>query len=310
MEPGHTLLDRAEGRQTCRMHRLVAALLRLCIAGLVLMPGVCRANQVTNPFFTGTTTAATSWTSSAAGIGAAFNHALSAGAPTALSSAGSTEFYTGCVGAQCLTNPFTSGTSSGAQQTVPTTIGQAYTISFWTYFSTANNNTVEIDVYWGTTKIYAGTNVATSGWSQHTINLGAAAASSNTLTVMIRDDPSYSAITDVDIEPTGPNIGVTKVSSVISDPVNGTTNAKAIPGATVQYCVLISNTGVSAASTVVATDAIPASLTYVAGSIKTGAACASAATGGATITGSTITDNVGTLAAGASAALTYLATIN
>ena len=189
----------------------------------------CMANQVANPFFTGTTTtAATSWTSSAAGTGAGFNHALSAANATITAAGGSTEFYSGCVGAACLTYPFVSGTTSGAQQTISTTVGQNYSISFWTYFSTAANSTVEIDVYWGSTKIYAGTSVAAAGWSQQTINLGVAATTSNVLTVMIRDDPNYSAITDIDIEPTGPKLSFSKTGIPICDPVNGNTNPKVI----------------------------------------------------------------------------------
>lgn len=290
----------------------LTAALALCwmLCGLIV-PEACRANQVTNPYLSGTATAATNWTSSAAGTGAAFNHALSAANASITAAGGSTEFYSGCVGATCLTYPFASGTTSGAQQTVSTTVGQQYTISFWTYFSTAGNSTVEIDVYWGATKIYAGTSVAAAGWSQHTINLGAAAAASNVLTVMIRDDPSYSAVTGLDIEPVGPNVVVSKSSSLISDPVNSTTNPKIIPGALVEYCFLVSNTGVAAASAVTATDPLPATLTFVAGTITSGTTCANSVTsGGATMSGSTLTANIGPLAAGASYAVKFRATVN
>jgi uncharacterized repeat protein (TIGR01451 family) len=74
---------------------------------------------------------------------------------------------------------------------------------------------------------------------------------------------------------------VTKSSAVISDPINSTTNPKAIPGATIEYCVDVDNTsGGAAATSVVITDAIPANTTYVASSIRTaatgtGAACTS-----------------------------------
>ena len=73
-------------------------------------------------------------------------------------------------------------------------------------------------------------------------------------------------------------ISFTKVSMPISDPVNGTTNPKAIPGATVQYCLLISNAGPLTATNIVVTDTLPATLTYVAGSMRSGASCAAAAT--------------------------------
>ena len=42
-------------------------------------------------------------------------------------------------------------------------------------------------------------------------------------------------------------LSVSKVSSVISDPVNGITNPKAIPGATVEYLITVTNTGTAAA---------------------------------------------------------------
>lgn len=41
-------------------------------------------------------------------------------------------------------------------------------------------------------------------------------------------------------------LSVSKVSSIIADPVNGTTNPKAIPGATVEYLITVSNSGPSA----------------------------------------------------------------
>ena len=279
-------------------------LLALCLC----WPGLAGANQVTNPYFTGTATAATGWTSSAAGIGAAFNHALSAANG---SIGGTTEFYSGCVGAACLTFPLASGTTSGAQQSVPLTVGLQYTLSFWTYFSTANNATVEIDVYWGSTRVYAGTSVPTAGWSKQTINLGVAATSSQNITVIIRDDPSYSGITGIDVSPATANLSVSKVSALISDPVNGATNPKMIPGGLLEYCVLVSNSGTAAATSVVISDPLPSNLTFVPGSFLTGTSCAGAATsGGGTYAAGTVTANVGTLASLASYALKFRATVN
>ncbi|KEO91142.1 proprotein convertase, P [Erythrobacter longus] len=43
------------------------------------------------------------------------------------------------------------------------------------------------------------------------------------------------------------DLTVSKVSSIIADPVNGTTNPKAIPGATVEYLITVTNTGIDAA---------------------------------------------------------------
>ena len=42
------------------------------------------------------------------------------------------------------------------------------------------------------------------------------------------------------------DLTVSKISSVIADPVNGTNNPKAIPGATVEYLITVTNTGVDA----------------------------------------------------------------
>jgi uncharacterized repeat protein (TIGR01451 family) len=43
------------------------------------------------------------------------------------------------------------------------------------------------------------------------------------------------------------DISVSKISSIIADPINGTTNPKAIPGATVEYLITVTNIGVDAA---------------------------------------------------------------
>jgi uncharacterized repeat protein (TIGR01451 family) len=51
-----------------------------------------------------------------------------------------------------------------------------------------------------------------------------------------------------------------------------------IPGATISYCILVSNGGPATATTVIATDSLPAQLGYVAGSMRSGTSCAGAAT--------------------------------
>ncbi|MGD9841380.1 MAG: hypothetical protein AB7F79_01675 [Steroidobacteraceae bacterium] len=57
-----------------------------------------------------------------------------------------------------------------------------------------------------------------------------------------------------------PSLQVTKVSQLISDPINGTTNPKRIPGSIVSYTVTVTNAGPGAvdASSLVITDPIPA----------------------------------------------------
>lgn len=54
-----------------------------------------------------------------------------------------------------------------------------------------------------------------------------------------------------------------KTSRIVSDPFSGTTNPKMIPGATVEYCVAVSNSSGSAtASDVAISDTLPATTTY------------------------------------------------
>ncbi len=58
---------------------------------------------------------------------------------------------------------------------------------------------------------------------------------------------------------------ITKASEVISDPFNGTTNPKAIPGATVEYDVTINNTGTSDADQVRIEDTLNGNLALALG---------------------------------------------
>ena len=60
---------------------------------------------------------------------------------------------------------------------------------------------------------------------------------------------------------------VRKTSVVISDPVNGTTNPKAIPGAVIEYCVIVANGGGTSADTLSITDPIPANTVYSVGTL-------------------------------------------
>lgn len=57
-------------------------------------------------------------------------------------------------------------------------------------------------------------------------------------------------------------LSITKTSRVVSDPFNGATNPKAIPGAVIEYCLAVENTGSVAAGNIVLTDNLP--VTYVA----------------------------------------------
>lgn len=119
-------------------------------------------------------------------------------------------------------------------------------------------------------------------------------------------------------------ISLVKSSSVVSDPVNGAANPKMIPGATARYCLLISNAGPLAASNIIMTDTVPASSTYVAGSMRSGTTCLNAATIeddnntgadesdpiGSSFSGGTVITITSTVANGGVVALTFNVTIN
>ena len=120
------------------------------------------------------------------------------------------------------------------------------------------------------------------------------------------------------------NLTIAKTSSVISDPTNGTADPKAIPGATMLYCLLVTNNGSGTATAVNVADALPAMTTFVPGSLRSGATCAGATTVeddnasgadesdpfGASITGTTIAATAPTLAPGTALAIIFDVTIN
>ena len=119
-------------------------------------------------------------------------------------------------------------------------------------------------------------------------------------------------------------ISVTKLSTVISDPVNGTTFPKAIPGAVMEYCILVSNTGPAALTNLSAADTLPSNFNYATGSLKTGSNCATATTAedddnagvdesdpfGAAIAGTAISASASSLGSGSSFALKFRGTVN
>lgn len=121
-------------------------------------------------------------------------------------------------------------------------------------------------------------------------------------------------------------LSITKSSSIVTDGIN-ISNPKAVPAATVRYCITITNTGPGVSTSVLASDQLPPQVSYVWGSIRTGASCATAATiedenaGGAdetdpfgvsVATGSatTITAITASLAAGASFVVVFDTIVN
>ncbi|NCP14142.1 MAG: DUF11 domain-containing protein [Sphingomonadales bacterium] len=81
----------------------------------------------------------------------------------------------------------------------------------------------------------------------------------------------------------GAVVTVAKSSRVVSDPVNGSTNPKAIPGATVEYCITVANaSGAATATDVDVTDDLPFDVSFVDASIFVDgdAACTNGTNGG------------------------------
>jgi uncharacterized repeat protein (TIGR01451 family) len=110
---------------------------------------------------------------------------------------------------------------------------------------------------------------------------------------------------------------VTKTSTIISDPINGTTNPKFIPGATLQYCVIVANAAGSATATnVTISDTLPATLTYysaygikVDGTVSSGT-CATDGTSGGSFSSGTVSGTLSSIAASQTRTLLFRATIN
>ena len=113
------------------------------------------------------------------------------------------------------------------------------------------------------------------------------------------------------------NLVATKTSRVISDPLNGTTNPKLIPGAVVEYCITVANGAGSAAATNVAiSDTLPAQTTYdasfgvkVNGTVTSGVCNADGAIAGAHASG-VVSGTIPTVAAGDVRTVLFRVTIN
>jgi uncharacterized repeat protein (TIGR01451 family) len=112
-------------------------------------------------------------------------------------------------------------------------------------------------------------------------------------------------------------LSATKTSRIVSDPVNGTTDPKMIPGATIEYCIAVSNAAGSATATSIAVnDPLPANLTYDAGfGIKTSGTvvsgvCQADGAGTGTFASNTVSGTISQIAASETKTVLFRATIN
>ncbi len=109
---------------------------------------------------------------------------------------------------------------------------------------------------------------------------------------------------------------LSKTATVISDPVNGATNPKLIPGAVVEYCIAVANAaGGASATSVAVSDVVPAQVTFNAGSIlingtTTGVTCNTDGVAGGSFAAGTVSGTLASVAAGASRTLVFRATVN
>lgn len=104
------------------------------------------------------------------------------------------------------------------------------------------------------------------------------------------------------------NLTVSKTSAVFSDPVNGTTNPKAIPLAIVEYTITVENSGSAPATSIQIADVIPTNTTFQAGSIVVTAPMGSIAS--SSFAGNTVSVNVDTLATGATVTVAFKVQLN
>ncbi len=120
------------------------------------------------------------------------------------------------------------------------------------------------------------------------------------------------------------NLTIAKTSSIVADPVNGTANPKAIPGATMRYCILVANNGSGTATGINVADPLPAGTTFVPASLRSGTSCTGATTAeddnasgadesdpfGASIAGTTIAATTATLSPASAMAIAFDVTVN
>lgn len=129
-------------------------------------------------------------------------------------------------------------------------------------------------------------------------------------------DADYSAKDDYTIFAAA--ISALKTSRVVSDPFNLATDPKAIPGATIEYCIAISNAaGGADAANVAISDTLPTTVTFdstygikLNGTVDTSGVCLADGTSGGGHSSGVVSGTLATVAAGDTRTLLFRATIN
>lgn len=122
---------------------------------------------------------------------------------------------------------------------------------------------------------------------------------------------------DDDYTVLGASIVAEKTSRVVSDPLNGTTNPKMIPGAVVEYCIRLSNAAGSATATNVAiSDPLPSQTTYLSSfGIKvngtvTGSTCNADGVAGGSFASGVVSASLADIAASITRTVVFQVTVN
>ena len=129
-------------------------------------------------------------------------------------------------------------------------------------------------------------------------------------------DAAFSAKDDYTVSAAA--LTVVKRSLLVSDPLNGTTNPKYIPGAVIEYCISVANaTGGSSATGVAISDPLPSTVTYLSsygikvdGTVNASNVCQADGAGSGSFAGTTVSGTIATVAAGATRTVLFRATIN
>lgn len=110
---------------------------------------------------------------------------------------------------------------------------------------------------------------------------------------------------------------VTKSSRIVSDPLNGTTEPKMIPGAIVEYCVAVANGAGSATATNIAvSDTLPAATTFVpafgilVNGTVTGSTCNADGSAGGSHASGVVSATLSDIAAGITRTAVFRVTVN
>lgn len=102
-------------------------------------------------------------------------------------------------------------------------------------------------------------------------------------------------------------VTATKTSRIVAGDFS---TGAAIPGATVEYCITVSNTGSAAATNIAISDTIPAELTYADGVWVGGVDCDTPGPADGDETGGIVTGTIATLGVGTEQTLIFQATID